>query len=727
MSSVSLLAARWKVSVAMVAFAMQAVTAYSQSLVTEPEHLLADWKAWPLANVRLNDAEAAMGDDGWLLVDAKPGKGRSGIVVGLDADQGNLESWLEVAVPVRNLSKEPIRVVLRVDDDRTQEIPSVEFQKGLHCLELAAGPETVWLKVLLGASGASVPAETLFGMQVKPADLVRGGIVDANKIRKISIFVPEPNDTRKIAVGGLVARGDAARLAGKKAEEIFPFIDEFGQYIHRDWPGKLHAEKEFAERRDAETAELAAHARPADWDRFGGWVAGPQQKATGFFRVEKINGWWWMVDPEGRLFWSHGVVRVGTRIRVGTVYHGTPIADREFYFRLPPKDSPLGAFFGTEPRATGGYYADKEGHAVFDHLEANLFRKYGPQWAAEYATRSQERLASWALNTIANSSDPAVFAMQKTPYTAVVYSVLAGRNEHCIQGSSGIWVKLPDPFDPGWHDGMRRTLHTDLKNTLNDPWCLGYFVDNELNWGDACYLAEATLASPAEQAAKKTFVEQLKRQYAEIGKLNAAWKSEYASWDALLASTAKPDRKVQAVTDDLSEFTQEIVEAYFRGCREAIREVAPNQLYLGCRFAHSGNAKVMEAAAKYCDIISINRYSAAVDDLRLPAGLDRPIVIGEFSFGAMDRGMFFPGWQERENQVERAKGYCGYVESALRNPAIVGTHWFQYFDQPTTGRFDGENSQFGLLDICDTPYQEMVDACRKMGHALYAIRTQAMR
>ena len=57
------------------------------------------------------------------------------------------------------------------------------------------------------------------------------------------------------------------------------------------------------------------------------------------------------------------------------------------------------------------------------------------------------------------------------------------------------------------------------------------------------------------------------------------------------------------------------------------------------------------------------------------------------------------------------------------HPAIVGTHWFQFYDQPTSGRFDGENYQTGLLDIADTPYAEVIAACRYMGHSLYQIRS----
>jgi hypothetical protein len=66
--------------------------------------------------------------------------------------------------------------------------------------------------------------------------------------------------------------------------------------------------------------------------------------------------------------------------------------------------------------------------------------------------------------------------------------------------------------------------------------------------------------------------------------------------------------------------------------------------------------------------------------------------------------------------------YISYVKSALENPYMIGTHWFQYGDQATTGRRDGENYQVGFIDICDTPYPETVKACREIGYKLYEYR-----
>ena len=88
------------------------------------------------------------------------------------------------------------------------------------------------------------------------------------------------------------------------------------------------------------------------------------------------------------------------------------------------------------------------------------------------------------------------------------------------------------------------------------------------------------------------------------------------------------------------------------------------------------------------------------------AGLgDVPRIIGEFHFGALDRGMFHAGLVKVKDQAERADVYRSYMRGALLNPTFVGTGWFKYQDEPTTGRgLDGENYQISFVDCCDTPY-----------------------
>jgi hypothetical protein len=65
-------------------------------------------------------------------------------------------------------------------------------------------------------------------------------------------------------------------------------------------------------------------------------------------------------------------------------------------------------------------------------------------------------------------------------------------------------------------------------------------------------------------------------------------------------------------------------------------------------------------------------------------------------------------------QADRAQRFRTYATRALQMPYLVGYHWFAYHDQPPMGRFDGENSNYGLVDIQDQPYTEITDALREV-------------
>jgi hypothetical protein len=307
--------------------------------------------------------------------------------------------------------------------------------------------------------------------------------------------------------------------------------------------------------------------------------------------------------------------------------------------------------------------------------------------------------------------------MRKTPYVCTI-----SYSSKRLEGSQGYWGKFFDVFDPSFRQALRERLALEKGRAIDDPWCIGYFVHNEIAWGDDVSLAVAALVSPAEQPAKKVFIDDLKAKYGSINKLNAAWATKHASWQALMQSQKAPDKKKARA--DLTTFYTKTAETYFETIRDELKKVAPNQLYMGCRFAWVNDLAAL-AATKSCDIVSYNRYSYSVVEHRLPDSIDMPMIIGEFHFGALDRGMFHTGLKKTTDQRDRAAKYKSYVQGALRNPYIVGTHWFQYKDQATTGRGDGENYQIGFIDICDKPYPEIVRACREVGYDLYEYRLKS--
>ena len=90
----------------------------------------------------------------------------------------------------------------------------------------------------------------------------------------------------------------------------------------------------------------------------------------------------------------------------------------------------------------------------------------------------------------------------------------------------------------------------------------------------------------------------------------------------------------------------------------------------------------------------------------------KPILIGEFHFGTPGRGLAASLVQVRD-QAARGRAYRYYVENALAMSELVGTHYFQWADQPCTGRSDGENYNIGLVDVTDRPYPDLVEALKE--------------
>ncbi len=629
-----------------------------------------------------------------------------GVTLRAPAGRWDLSAFSRVEVSLTNRGGQSVTVYCRVDN--------VGADGTDHCvtdsLSLAPG-QSGWLVVaLLRAAGSTLDGR-LFGMRGYPVASGGPGTVDASVITQVLLFVNRPSQDYSFEVATVRATGSCTPPTAwvTDAAPFFPFIDAFGQYRHKDWPGKAHSTDELQLRRTQEAAALATAPGPANWDRYGGWKTGPQLAATGFFRTEKVDGWWWLVDPDGHLFFSHGVDCVG-------MIDTTPVDERESWFEDFPGSSPEGAAFLSTGYCLKGHYAGRSPRC-FAFAALNAQRKYGKPWRQAYAETIHQRLRSWGLNTIANWSDSSVFLLRRTPYTDTLSSSGAVR----IQGSEGYWGQFVDVFDPSFSASVRAALEAKRTTSANDTWCIGYFSDNEMSWGDDTSLAIAALQSPAEQAAKKELVADLRAKYGDVASLNAAWGTSYGSWRDLMDGRTAPD-KVKARTD-LVSFYARTAQTYFRTIREAIRTVAPNQLYLGCRFAWV-NDTAAQAAAPYCDVVSYNLYRRSVADFRYP-GPDKPLIIGEFHFGALDRGMFHTGLVPVENQAARAQAYKEYVLGALRHPQWVGTHWFQWQDEPTTGRaYDEENYQIGLVDVADTPYAETVEAVAEVGRTMYDVRAR---
>jgi hypothetical protein len=446
--------------------------------------------------------------------------------------------------------------------------------------------------------------------------------------------------------------GDAV-LEGK------PLIDEFGQYTHAEWIGKAHSLEELKKAWAGEEATLKA--ATSDRCPYGGFLK-TRAKATGFFRVEQVDGRWWFVCPDGHLFYSTGLNGVGTGA-------GTRVQGREELFAVLPPASLASA--GRGGRSFGGSF-----------YTWNLQRRFGDDWRTNWADFTTRRLAAWGFNTMHNWGAPnRSQAEPRVPYALMMRGWQTGRS---VMG-------LPDVYAEDFTRRVDEAAASQLEPLRDDPFMLGFFIGNEPPWpGRESQLCDAILAGQESEMQKR-----LKTYLAE--------------------GDTSSRRK---------EFVLASFQRYLDTINAAVRKHDTNHLNLGIRFGGNPHDDVVKAARGF-DVFSINIYRYAPERAVLDHiyGLvPRPILIGEFHIGAPERGLA-PGLVLAMNQVERANAYRYYVEQCAAHPALVGTHWFQWLDQPATGRNDGENYNIGFVDVTDQPYADLVAAAKLTHDRLFEVHS----
>jgi hypothetical protein len=217
------------------------------------------------------------------------------------------------------------------------------------------------------------------------------------------------------------------------------------------------------------------------------------------------------------------------------------------------------------------------------------------------------------------------------------------------------------------------------------------------------------LELPSTAMGRERAITFLRQRYDDdIRRLNRAWNIKAKDF-AGVPSRAGTD-SFQA---DADEFLGLMASRYFEVCARAIHAADPNHLYLGARFAGKAPDSAIRAA-RSADVVSVNIYDFDPQPLARHVFelTGKPVLITEFAFRAEDSGL--PNTQgagpKVSSQAARAKAYEEYVTLLESLPEAIGYHWFQWSDEPKQGRFDGENSNYGLVDIADKPYAEFVTA-----------------
>ena len=528
-------------------------------------------------------------------------------------------------------------------------------------------------------------------------------VVIGNKIelRKISQFAL---GTKKSVASQAVCISDL-HIGHSEPEYPLPdrlLVDELGQLKTKYWSGKTKNAHDLVSYLRMELASVKQTTYPEDWSEFGGWQA-QQYEATGFFRTQYADDRWWLVDPLGHPFFSVGLdcVHPGEGSRVDTI---------EKLFQWLP--SP-----GKEKYAKA--WSEHDEQKVFDFTIANLIRAFGEQWKEKWTALTRSRIIDWGFNTVANWSDPEFYRYARIPYVLPLANFPTTKTR--------IFEDFPDVFSPEYQENAD-LFAQQLKEYRNDPYLIGYFLRNEPHWTfvNNLNIAEKLLETDNEFHSKDELVKFLRQCYQDdIASFNRAWNVNLSNFDQLRQPLSAATLLSATAKKDLQDLPAIMIERYVAIPSRACKQLDSNHLNLGMRYARISSPQLISGHENF-DVFSINCYQLDPSSLITRVGdmINKPIMIGEFHFGALDRGLLSNSLRGVRDQTERGIAYRYYVENAAAHKYCVGTHYFALLDQGALGRFDGENNQLGFVDICHRPYQELVDEASSTNRGIYQICSQ---
>lgn len=446
-----------------------------------------------------------------------------------------------------------------------------------------------------------------------------------------------------------------------------PVVDEFGQWNLGQFEGKIRSLDQLKREWEAEEKEKTSTVA-FGYSPYGGYLRA-KTKATGFFRTEKIDGRWWFVDPEGYRFLSIGLDCIaagggGNLLNLDR--------RRNLYKEVPPADLVPNA---NRPRmASFGLW--------------NLVRRYGSEFPVRSKERIVRRMDAWGFNTIGNWSDPEVARLNRKAFTAQLRGV----------GIDGSLMGLTDVYTHDFAAKVEAACRATAESNKDNPWLIGYFTGNEPAWLDQEErLCDLILKGPDRPI-----------------------KTALTKW---LAEGDSPERRRKFIFRTFRTFLETV--------DRAVTKYDPNHLNLGIRFGNISriDPEILEICRDVFDVLSFNCYDLfpqkeMMDRAMKITGL--PMIIGEYHFGTVDRGMAQSLWQVN-SQKERGVAYRYYTEKAFEHPGLIGTAWFQWCDQDLTGRRDGENYNCGFVDVTDRPYPHMVHAAIETAKRLFDIHSGKTR
>ncbi|QMV43975.1 hypothetical protein [Cohnella cholangitidis] len=399
-----------------------------------------------------------------------------------------------------------------------------------------------------------------------------------------------------------------------------------------------------------------------EFDRWGGRID-KFYGATGFFRVVRDEGRFWIVDPDGHPCYHTAISQVSAHTSPNTV---------------------------------------KNAVDNFGSVEG-------------WADTATERLRELGFTAVGMWSDESLVHQSKTPIgicgTAYFITTYGDRNGltkpsvgHKVFAHNNAMPVFDPMFETFAHD-YAREVTAELKGK---PDVVGWFSDNEL---------------PANLNMLERFLTLDPNEACNRYSLAVAWtflKHESGLDDPKIEDATDDirERFRGAVYDRYFR----VVATALKVADPNHLYLGSRFMFLGPHFMDGTllGEGMMRAAGRWCDVISVNYYMAWTPDGKeiekwaLWSG--KPLIISEWYAMASDSGMANAtgaGFRVA-TQKDRARFYQNFALWLVECPWFVGFHWFKYSDNdPTDANAEASNLN-GNKGIVTTQFVEWTDLTDEM-------------
>jgi len=374
-------------------------------------------------------------------------------------------------------------------------------------------------------------------------------------------------------------------------------------------------------------------------------------------------------------------------------------------------------------------------------LGVNHIGDTAPPENAEPTARQRARfdaaknLRSWGFNCAGNGASGPI--LEQLPFFAKVSLV---NNSHFLAQYD---FRYADVFSEAFASRVDRIVLSVCEQHRDNQKLIGYYWTDTPRWNlDESRRQRGTdwvsfmRRLPANTAGKQAYIAFLQKRFGNsIARLNDAFRMRAQSFESLAKSNFAGLELDRAREAD-EAFLGVIAERLYSVTAAAFARHDPEALVFGEKYkAHDHSDAVLQAAAKYVDVISIQpgpevgplpgpgRHESSFerdyfDEVHKLTG--KPIMICDHAISWWSKERPVTLWHQYHTIDEAADSYARYLRSAAATPYIVGYSRCQYLSDY---RKDRNLLKQGLLDEFGKPYSRFVDAITQINRDAIATRT----